>query len=93
MLRPTEYNFKAEPTKFPPITKLSALEKSAAHLGAEFYPPPINVNFEKLPNDTNHVGVAQHPCVGCGDCMTGCNYGAKNTVLMNYLPDAKIMDR
>ena len=89
MLRPTEYKYKTEPEKFPPIAKLSALEKSAAHLGAEFYPPPINVNFEKLPQDTNHVGVEQHPCVGCGDCMTGCNYRAKNTVLMNYLPDAK----
>jgi len=89
MLRPTEYKYKTEPDKFPPIAKLSALEKSAAHLGAEFYPPPINVNFEKLTKDTNHVGVEQHPCVGCGDCMTGCNYRAKNTVLMNYLPDAR----
>jgi cholesterol oxidase len=89
MLRPTEYKFKTEPDKFPPIAKLRALEKSADHLGAEFYPPPINVNFEQLEGDTNHVGVEQHPCVGCGDCMTGCNYRAKNTVLMNYLPDAK----
>lgn len=89
MLRPTEYKYKSEPDKFSPIAKLSALEKSAAHLGAEFYPPPINVNFEKLTNDTNHVGVEQHPCVGCGDCMTGCNYRAKNTILMNYLPDAR----
>ncbi|MFN2511349.1 MAG: GMC family oxidoreductase N-terminal domain-containing protein [Pyrinomonadaceae bacterium] len=89
MLRPTEYKYKTEPDKFPPIAKLDALEKSAAHLGAAFYPPPINVNFEKLTKNTNHVGVEQHPCVGCGDCMTGCNYRAKNTVLMNYLPDAK----
>lgn len=89
MLRPTEYKYKTEPDKFPPIAKLSALEKSAAELGAKFYPPPINVNFEKLAKDTNHVGVEQHPCVGCGDCMTGCNYRAKNTVLMNYLPDAR----
>jgi cholesterol oxidase len=89
MLRPTEYKFKTDPGKFPPIAKISALEKSAAHLGAEFYPPPINVNFEKLTKDTNHVGVEQHPCVGCGDCMSGCNYRAKNTVLMNYLPDAR----
>lgn len=89
MLRPTEYRYKIEPDKFPPIAKLSALEKSATYMGAEFYPPQINVNFEKLTKDTNHVGVEQHPCVGCGDCMTGCNYRAKNTVLMNYLPDAR----
>ena len=54
-----------------------------------FYRPPINVNFETFNENINHVGVEQHPCVGCGDCMTGCNYRAKNTVIMNYLPDAK----
>ena len=32
---------------------------------------------------------SQRSCVGCGDCVTGCNYGAKNTVLMNYLPDGR----
>ena len=35
------------------------------------------------------MGVEQHPCKLCGDCVTGCNHGAKNTLLMNYLPDAK----
>ncbi|MGI8734940.1 MAG: GMC family oxidoreductase N-terminal domain-containing protein [Pyrinomonadaceae bacterium] len=89
MLRPTQYDSKNQPSKYPPLAKLEALEKSATHMGEKFYPLPINVNFEKLPGDTNHVGVEQHPCVGCGDCMTGCNYRAKNTVLMNYLPDAK----
>ncbi|MEP6636786.1 MAG: GMC oxidoreductase [Acidobacteriota bacterium] len=88
MLRPAEYDYKQHPKKFLPIKKLAALEKSAAYMSEKFYPVPINVNFEELPSDTNHVGVEQHPCVGCGDCMTGCNYRAKNTVLMNYLPDA-----
>ena len=89
MLRPTKYDSKTDPQKYPPLLKLEALEKSAAFMGKEFRPLPINVNFDKLPEGKNHVGVDQRPCVGCGDCMTGCNYRAKNTVLMNYLPDAK----
>ena len=73
------------PPGFPPLTKLEALEKSAEHLKANCHRPPINVTFA---DGVNQVGVEQKACVGCGDCVTGCNYGAKNTVLMNYLPDA-----
>ncbi len=47
---------------------------------------PIYVNFDV--NGANHVGVEQKPCNGCGDCCSGCNYSAKNTLIMNYLPDA-----
>jgi cholesterol oxidase len=65
--------------------KLDALSLSATTLGGEFYRPPINVTFTDGPN---HVGVQQQECRQCGDCVTGCNFAAKNTVLMNYLPDA-----
>jgi cholesterol oxidase len=71
------------------LRKLEALEKSAAELKEKFYRPPLNVTFEEPPNGINHVGVEQHACKLCGDCVTGCNYHAKNTVLMNYLPDAR----
>lgn len=83
MLKPTPY-----PTAgFPDLPKLDALELSAKSLDAKFYRAPINVNFSV--NGQNHVGVDQRPCSCCGDCVTGCNYAAKNTLIMNYLPDAK----
>ncbi len=37
----------------------------------------------------NRQGMIQRPCTNCGDCMTGCNVGAKNTLAMNYLPLAR----
>lgn len=34
----------------------------------------------------NAAGVTQGECIRCGDCFTGCNHWAKNTLAMNYLP-------
>ncbi len=74
------------PESFPRLRKLEALEKSAAEMGEPSYRVPIHVSFETGPN---HVGVHQEACKLCGDCISGCNYGSKNTLLMNYLPDAR----
>ena len=88
MLKPVAY-----PQDQPELAKLQAMEQAASAFGGTdagpegaFSRPPINVTFE---DGVNHVGVAQKACTGCGDCVSGCNYGAKNTVLMNYLPDAR----
>jgi cholesterol oxidase len=70
------------------VPKVTALETSAKALGLPFYRPPINVTFETPPGGVNHVGVPQRACILCGDCVAGCNHGAKNTVAVNYLPDA-----
>jgi len=78
MLTPTTY-----PASFPPLAKMDALRLAAN--GACWYPTPINVTFLAGPNA---AGVHQEACIGCGDCVTGCNHSAKNTLLMNYLPDA-----
>ncbi|MGB6165025.1 MAG: alpha/beta fold hydrolase [Pseudonocardiaceae bacterium] len=68
------------------LRKLQALADSSAALPGRFNRAPINVTFT---DHVNHVGVEQKACTLCGDCVSGCNYAAKNTVLMNYLPDAR----
>lgn len=80
MLDPKPY-----PESFPPLNALQALQSSAQVMQQPFYRPPICVNFE---NQVNPFGVTQAKCTLCGDCTSGCNDGAKNTTLMNYLPDA-----
>ncbi len=80
VLDPTPY-----PDSYPTLNKVEALAKSAKGMGADFYKPPINVNFE---DQVNPFGVYQPACNNCGDCCSGCNTGAKNTTQMNYLPDA-----
>ncbi|HCJ81997.1 MAG TPA: hypothetical protein DHV50_10895, partial [Erythrobacter sp.] len=80
MLAPNPY-----PDSHPVLGKLEALEHSAKAMGQRFYKTPINVTFE---DKINKFGVPQPACTNCGDCVSGCNVGAKNTTLMNYLPDA-----
>jgi cholesterol oxidase len=82
MLKSTPY-----PEDWPSLPKLRAQETSARTMNEKIYRTPINVNFKV--DGLNHVGVTQRPCNLCGDCVTGCNHGAKNTLIMNYLPDAK----
>src|SRR5512143_2667831 len=74
------------PADIPATPKMLAHEKSNSALNGKFYRLPINVTFK---DGVNKAGVQQQACNLCGDCMSGCNHGAKNTVLMNYLPDAK----
>jgi cholesterol oxidase len=76
------------PAGFPTLLKQQALERANRSLRSKrvFSQPLINVNFKE---HVNAFGVHQGACQLCGDCISGCNYGAKNTVLMNYLPEAK----
>ncbi len=85
-----------------PCRKADALERLAAPLSerlrksdwhdgenppqARFYRPPLAITYT---DGANRFGVKQSACTGCGDCVTGCNFGAKNTLTMNYLPEAK----
>lgn len=55
----------------------------------KFTTMPIAVNLRKYNNQPNAQGVAQALCTHCGDCVTGCKVGAKNTLDVNYLPLAR----
>lgn len=64
-------------------------------VGDTFVQTPVGVFFgpdgEKTPGKTvpdpyfGGVGPDRTGCIECGSCMTGCRYGAKNTLLKNYL--------
>lgn len=77
------------PSEYLNSGKAAALKEAGLKLQQSLHPVPVLVNFQPLPNDVNHAGVKQTPCIGCGDCVSGCNHSAKNTLIMNYLPDAK----
>ncbi len=83
MLKPVPY--PEGKNSYPVLSKTEAMRKSAEAMNEPFHLVDINVNFE---DKVNHVGVEQERCNNCGDCVTGCNAGAKNTTAMNYLPDA-----
>lgn len=66
-------------------TKLASLEKAGAAIGHHVERVPLHITFGEK---TNAAGVVQPPCTMCGNCMGGCNSGAKTTVHSTYLTDA-----
>ena len=80
MLRPVETPADITPEK------LNAFKQAADTLGYSCERAKINVSFK---DHVNAAGVKQPACTLCGDCVSGCNVGSKNTINMTYLPDAK----
>jgi cholesterol oxidase len=65
------------------LPKVAALGRAAAYT-----PERPKLAIKTTEEAVNEHGVPQNPCIGCGNCISGCNVRAKNTLLMNYLPDA-----
>ena len=72
------------------------MEKVANDLGVgdTFHPTPVGVFFggpnakadEHVPDPYfGGAGPDRNPCRQCGECMTGCRYNSKNTLVKNYL--------
>ncbi len=67
--------------------------------GARFSRAPVAVTFtvggdsdgtaHPAPAPGEPPAVEQSPCIECGNCVSGCNHWAKNTLTMNYLPHAR----
>lgn len=79
MLRPCQLPEEETPPK------LAALETAAQKTGHQMQRVPLHIAFE---TGENAAGVVQRACTQCGDCMSGCNVGAKTTVHSTYLSEA-----
>lgn len=79
MLAPTTLPESSQPLK------LEALAKAATAFGKSAERVPLHITFSE---SVNAAGVRQPACTECGDCLAGCNVGAKTTVHSTYLTDA-----
>jgi cholesterol oxidase len=69
------------------LRKVNGLDRRAQEFSQRAY--GLNIAVNHTIDGVNAHGVPQKPCIDCGDCVTGCNVGAKNTLAMNYLPIAQ----
>jgi cholesterol oxidase len=80
-------------TTNPTITPADEVMREVAEdmgVAHTFTPTPVGVYFGRPGEQVDDpffggAGPARTGCIQCGECMTGCRHGAKNTLLTNYL--------
>jgi len=71
-----------DPERF---AKFAGMCRAAEASGRPVQLPQMTISHSPGPNA---AGVMQYACRYCGDCWSGCNVGAKNTVGITYIADA-----
>ena len=77
------------PTTTPSDEVMKAVAEEMG-VGDTFHTTPVGVFFGEPGVEVDDpyfggVGPSRRGCIECGECMTGCRHGAKNTLLKNYL--------
>jgi len=67
------------------LHKFKALDALGQSMGLRAEPAPLTIASR---DQTSPAGVTQKACTRCGNCFSGCNVGAKNTMVTHVLPDA-----
>jgi len=67
------------------FAKFAGMRRAAEASGRSVQLPAMTISHRPGPNA---AGVMQYACRHCGDCWSGCNVGAKNTVAITYIADA-----
>jgi cholesterol oxidase len=67
------------------FAKFAGMRRAAEASGLSVRLASMTISHSPGPNI---AGVMQYACRYCGDCWSGCNVGAKNTVGITYIADA-----
>jgi cholesterol oxidase len=67
------------------FAKFAGMRRAAEAAGRSVQLPSMTISHRP---GLNAAGVMQYACRHCGDCWSGCNVGAKNTVGITYIADA-----